>query len=148
MIKALVVAAFVWPALLAGAWAHEVRSPGGWSAVVYIAASRICHQRPERSFHTAGVQWPVCGRCSGLYASAPIGALAAVWALRRRRWTRVAGLTTLALAAVPTAVTLAIEWPHLAPMTSVLRALAALPLGAMVAFVLIHGVAGWREPIG
>ena len=24
-----------------------------------------CHQKPERSFHTSGVQWLLCARCSG-----------------------------------------------------------------------------------
>ena len=27
----------------------------------------ICHQRPERSFHSAGVPLPVCARCTGLH---------------------------------------------------------------------------------
>ena len=44
---------------------------------VYIAGALICHQRPERSFHVWGVQWPVCARCLGLYAGAAIGAVMA-----------------------------------------------------------------------
>lgn len=139
---ALIVAAFAWPALLAAAtWeVVEGRTPA-WSAVVYAAASRVCHQRPERSFHTAGVKWAVCGRCSGLYVAAPIGAVAAGLALRRKaragrqlRW--------LALAAVPTLVTLTVEWLNLAPVSNLARAIAALPLGAMIAFVLIRTAAG------
>ena len=139
---ALIVAAFAWPALLAAAtWeVVEGRTPA-WSAVVYAAASRVCHQRPERSFHTAGVKWAVCGRCSGLYVAAPIGAVAAGLALRRKaragrqlRW--------LALAAVPTAATLTVEWLNLAPVSNLTRAIAALPLGAMIAFVLIRTAAG------
>ena len=31
----------------------------------YQAGSLVCHQRPERSFHLAGVQLPVCARCFG-----------------------------------------------------------------------------------
>src|SRR5262245_42261256 len=125
---ALIVAAFAWPVVLAGAtWELvEGRTPA-WSAVVYAAASRVCHQRPDRSFHTAGVKWPVCGRCSGLYFAAPIGALAAAIALSRRARAR-RQLTWLAVAAVPTAVTLIVEWLNLAPGSNLARAVAALPL--------------------
>src|SRR5262249_4462682 len=138
----LAVAAFAWPVVLAGAtWELvEGRTPT-WSAVVYAAASRVCHQRPDRSFHTAGVKWAVCGRCSGLYLSAPLGALAAGMALRRRA--RASGqLAWLAVAAVPTAVTLIVEWLNLAPVSNLVRALAALPLGAMIAFILVRTAAG------
>jgi len=139
---ALIVAACAWPAVLAGAtWELvEGRTPT-WSAIVYASASKICHQRPERSFHTAGVKWPVCGRCSGLYLSAPIGALAAAIVLRRRGLVH-GELTWLALAAVPTAVTLLVEWLNLAPVSNLARAIAALPLGAMIAFVLVRTAAG------
>src|SRR5262245_62149296 len=153
---ALIVAAFAWPVVLAGAtWELvEGRTPA-WSAVVYAAASRVCHQRPDRSFHTAGVKWPVCGRCSGLYFAAPIGALAAAIALGRRARARrqltpstssgrpefIAG-RWLAVAAVPTAATLIVEWLNLAPVSNLARAVAALPLGAMIAFVLVRTAAG------
>jgi uncharacterized membrane protein len=138
----LIIAAFVWPAVLAGATFELAngRAPL-WSGVVYAAASKVCHQRPERSFHTAGVKWPVCGRCSGLYLAAPIGALVAGIAIRRRR-SAPRQLAWLALAAVPTAITLAVEWLNLAPVSNVVRALAALPLGAMIAFVLVRAAAG------
>ena len=138
----LIAAAFVWPIVLgAAAWELVDGRTPAWSAVVYAAASKVCHQRPERSFHTAGVKWPVCGRCSGLYLAAPIGALAAGVALRRGvRASRQ--LRWLALAAVPTALTLIVEWLNLAPVSNLARALAALPLGAMVAFVVIRTAAG------
>jgi len=138
----LVVASFAWPVVLAGAtWELvEGRAPI-WSGVVYAAASKVCHQRPERSFHTAGVKWPVCGRCSGLYLAAPIGALVAGVAIRRRT-TAPRQMAWLALAAVPTAITLAVEWLNLAPVSNLARALAALPLGAMIAFVLVRTAAG------
>jgi hypothetical protein len=150
----LIVAAFAWPALLAAAtWELvEGRTPA-WSAIVYAAASKVCHQRPERSFHTAGVKWPVCGRCSGLYLAAPIGALAAAGALwrrakvpgPRRSATGRAQFNTrrwLALAAVPTVAALIVEWLNLAPVSNLARALSALPLGAMIAFVLVRTAAG------
>jgi len=138
----LIVASFVWPVVL-GAATWEIvngRTPT-WTGVVYAAASRVCHQRPERSFHTAGIKWPVCGRCSGLYLSAPFGAVAAGLALRRRRV--VSHQTVwLAIAALPTAATLAVEWLGLAPVSNLARALSALPLGAIIAFVLVRTAAG------
>ena len=47
------------------------------SAVVYGVGGVVCHQRPDRSFHTGGLRWPVCARCAGLYVSAGAGALVA-----------------------------------------------------------------------
>jgi hypothetical protein len=145
IVQLLVVFACLWPAALASAWWGRV---GGdvpartWSAVVYAAASRVCHQRPDRSFETAGARWPVCGRCSGLYVAAPLGALAAAAGRRGRPSAR----RRLAVAALPTLATLAVEWAG-APMTTALRAAAALPLGAVVAAVLVETAARPRPGI-
>ena len=68
MVKALAIAAVAWPLVLGGALvarAHDAAP--AFVTAIYVAASRVCHQTPERSFHTGGVKWPVCGRCSGLY---------------------------------------------------------------------------------
>lgn len=141
MVRWLVLASVLWPALGAAAiWARASDVAAPWTTAVYVAASRICHQRPERSFHTAGVQWPVCGRCAGLYLGAAAGALLTA-ARRRRVSSRSASLATLGLAAVPTLATVLFEWAHVLPIDSVTRALAALPLGAAIAATLI-GVAG------
>ena len=84
---ALVAASIGWPLVLAtAAWPDASGRPSAWSAIVYLSASRLCHQRADRSFHTAGVQWPVCARCSGLYLAAPVGAVAAVIGRRRLRF--------------------------------------------------------------
>ena len=143
MVKALVIASIVWPIVLgAAAWQ---RAGGGsvWSTVVYVAASRVCHQRPERSFHSGGVQWPVCARCSGLYLAAPFGACAAALTLRRRRASRTdRAVGWLLVAAVPTAITFGLEFLGLAAPSNLVRALAALPLGAMLAVVLVRTAAG------
>lgn len=116
------------------------------AALVYAFAAGVCHQRPERSFHLAGMPLPVCARCAGLYAS---GAAAAVGAMltRLRRAApaghaarAVAGSETrtarvaFAAAAAPTAITLAAEWLGLASPSNLVRAVASLPLG---------GAAGW-----
>jgi len=145
MVKALVIGSILWPLLLASAaWARIEHSSSGWPSLVYLAASRVCHQRPERSFHTAGVKWPVCGRCSGLYLAAPAGALLGAVVLARRRYSAV---RLLVIAAIPTAITVALEWPHLAEVTNVQRFVTALPLGAAIAYVLVRTASGSREPI-
>jgi uncharacterized membrane protein len=140
MARALLVAAVLWPALLAGAaWQRVTGEPAWWPAAVYYAASQVCHQRPERSFHTAGVAWPVCGRCSGLYLAAPLGGLLAVGIAGRRvrgvgrRWLRAG----LAVAALPTVLTLGLEWFDLAPISNLMRFAAALPLGLAVACAIV-----------
>ncbi len=44
----------------------------------------ICHRIPERSFHLAGRQLPLCARCTGTYLGALTG-FAAMWVLGNRR---------------------------------------------------------------
>lgn len=144
MARLLVAVAIAWPVVLAaGVRAGMAGDPSWFTTVVYLSAGRVCHQRPERSFETGGVQWPVCGRCAGLYLAAPIGALAA---LVRRRVTRLP-LTWLGVAAAPTAVTFALEFAALADVSSLVRLLAALPLGAAVAFAIV-AVTRRPQPIG
>src|SRR5690606_31920573 len=119
----------------------------GWAAVVYDAASRICHQRATRSFAWAGVPFPVCGRCLALYVSGAGGlcaAAVAAWRAPRRLalpsrplWVRpawTAEATWLAAAVAPSALLWLVEW-SLADPGTVTRAIAALPLGAMVGWI-------------
>jgi uncharacterized membrane protein len=147
MARALAIAAIVWPLLLGAAvWQRAEGHAGVLSVLVYGAASQICHQKPERSFHTAGVQWPVCGRCSGLYLSAPIGAVLALLA-RRPRGRSPAYARWLVIASVPTFLTLGLEIAGLAAPSNLTRALAALPAGAVIAFVLVRLVAGRPQAI-
>jgi len=145
----LVAAAILWPALLSAATVERIRGEApAFTTTIYLIASRVCHQRPERSFQSRAVTWPVCARCSGLYLSAPIGAILALLAVRRgttrspRRIRQV-----LALAALPTLVTLGVEWSGALPVTSVWRALAAVPLGAAVAWAVTAVAPGSSEPI-
>jgi len=132
---ALTVAALVWLALL-------VLAPyfGREMAVVYAFASGVCHQRPERSFHLAGVQLPVCARCLGLYASGAMGA-ALAWASARRAHAaldpRQARLV-FAAAAAPTIVTVGLEWLGLVYPSNAGRAMASLPLGAAAGWVFVR----------
>jgi uncharacterized membrane protein len=137
----LVAASLVWVIVLTAAAVLRVNGTApAVSTGIYLALSRLCHQRPERSFHTANVQWPVCARCSGLYLAAPVGAVIALVRGRRRAWHL---RRLLSLASLPTAVTIALEWTAIAGLSNPVRAGAALPLGAAVAFALV-AVAGTR----
>ena len=103
------------------------------AAVAYLAGSLVCHQLPERSFHIGAAQLPVCARCLGIYS----GFLACVlvkFQVPGSRFAVVAG-------AAPTAVTVAFEWLGLWQPSNLARALAGVPLGAVVAFVVIDAVA-------
>lgn len=50
----------------------------------HLVGYAICHQIPERSFHIAGHQLPLCARCTGTYMGALTGfALMTLWGRRR-----------------------------------------------------------------
>ena len=137
----LTVGACLWVgAVFAAPYAIESRNPALVAAAtfMYQGAGLICHQRPERSFHVAGVQLPVCGRCLGLYLSGAIGALAALrsagsGAPRRTR-------LILALAALPTAITVSLEFIGSIHPTNAVRAVSALPLGAAAAWIFVRSL--------
>ena len=114
--------------------------PVAAATVLYGAGSLLCHQIAERSFHLHGFQLPVCGRCLGLYAGSAMGASAGAVALLARAVSplarRTIGLTTL-VAAVPTAATVVLEWVAGWHVSNLTRAAAAVPLAAVVAFVVL-----------
>jgi hypothetical protein len=143
-----------WPLLLTAAVAGRVADTGPiWTTAVYLAAQRVCHQQPTRSLTTAGVQWPVCGRCAGLYLAAPIG----VWLVAGRRrggsvrgsaaLAAIAPSVKLAVAAGPSLITWGLEWSGLATVTTATRLLAALPLGAAIGAILVWAAGSAAEPI-
>jgi uncharacterized membrane protein len=82
----MTVAGVLWAAAIAAvpAVVASQRDGGAWrvSALVYAAGAAVCHQRPERSFHLAGVQGPVCARCTGLYVGGALALL--LWPVARR----------------------------------------------------------------
>ncbi|MEO6214141.1 MAG: DUF2085 domain-containing protein [Vicinamibacterales bacterium] len=137
MAIALAAGAVLWGiVILTAPLATTHRSGARVATFVYAGASRICHQRSERSFAIAGVQMPVCARCSGLYLSGAVGALLA-WAGRVRR--PVSGTRPLVLiAAVPTAVTFSLEFLGVLPFSNAARAIAALPLGAVAGWLFVR----------
>jgi uncharacterized membrane protein len=129
------------------------------AAILYAAGAFLCHQIPERSFHVAGFQLPVCARCLGLYAGGAVGAVVAVPTFSRRvlrsgHRTRRHWVLTL-IAALPTVATVVVERGIGWPVSNSARAAAAVPLAAVVAFVVMRAVATLhydecapRRPIG
>jgi uncharacterized membrane protein len=115
--------------------------PGVSTAAVFLyhGASLICHQRPERSFHLAAVQLPVCARCTGLYMSGAAGALVA-WAGWQRPAVPRGTRTILIVLAMPTALTFAAELVGLAHPSNTVRAVAALPLGAAAGWIFVRSL--------
>ena len=118
------------------------------AGVLYTAGALICHQLPERSFHLQGIQLPVCARCIGLYGGAAAGSVAGAvtiarrWLARRPHlWTRSMKWLATGVAAAPTLATFALEWGFGWPMSNDMRAVAALPLGFAVAFVVVSALA-------
>jgi uncharacterized membrane protein len=119
--------------------------PGWAGAFVYRLGSFICHQIPERSFHLAGFQLPVCARCLGIYVGLAGGVAVvsmrrdsgrAVLPMPRREFQWVA-----ALAAAPTLVTVALEMVGAWYPANSTRALAGVPLGVLVGVVVMKALA-------
>jgi uncharacterized membrane protein len=134
---ALVALSVVWAAAVVAAplarAGHGHWGVEAFATVPYLVGTRICHQRPERSFHTQGVAWPVCGRCAGLYLSGATALLAAA-VMRSRRDRPFRAL--LPVAAVPTMATWGLEAAGLWDPGTGLRALAAVPLGLAIGWTL------------
>jgi uncharacterized membrane protein len=138
MARALVVLVVLWPlAQAAAVAAAALRYDESSLAFARAVGSRVCHQRPERSFHTGSVQWPVCARCSGVYVGAAVG----VWfgfAGRLRRMIGDRRMTTVfLLASLPTGVTWIAEWGLSLGVTNAVRGAAAIPLGAVAGAVIV-----------
>jgi uncharacterized membrane protein len=126
-----------WPVAMSASVIERGRHHAVWTSAVYLLASAICHQRPERSFSTSGVQWPVCARCSGLYIAAPFGALFAL-AGGRAATDRTRTRVVVMLLGLPTVITFLIEVAGIAPVPNLVRAAAAVPLGAAIGWLLIR----------
>ena len=105
---------------------------------VYAIGRVVCHQLPTRSFHLWMTSFPVCARCTGIYAGA--AATSILLALTPRasvdRWRKVDTRFILVMALVPTALTLLFEWATGAMPAHWIRAAAGLPLGAAVAWAI------------
>jgi uncharacterized membrane protein len=132
-------------AALAAAWVALLVAapilPVPLAAALYAAGAHICHQRPERSFHLFAAQLPVCARCLGIYAGGAAGALLATGARARAAFLAASPRTLLVSGAMPTVVTLAAEWSGIWRGANAGRALAGLPLGFVVALVVVQAAA-------
>lgn len=105
------------------------------ASVLYACGRLICHQRLERSVTSCGRQWPVCGRCSGLYLGAAAGVvLAAAGAWRRGTWQQ--WRRRVLWASVPTALLWLIEVLGLFDPGTPMRLALALPPGVATALWL------------
>jgi len=114
------------------------------AATIYGIGAWICHQHADRSFYLWAMQMPVCARCTGIYLG---GALAAVpWciAIARRRASAASTCSArqwrlvFAIAALPTLVTLAAEWSGIAAMSNAVRAIAGIPIGAVIVWIVLR----------
>ena len=92
------------------------------------------------------MQMPVCARCAGIYAGGAIAAIAAYVALGFRRAVTTPleprrpsyARTVLMAAALPTLVTLIFEWVGGGAPSNSVRALAGLPIGAAIAWMVLR----------
>jgi uncharacterized membrane protein len=132
--------------------AADVTRPASrsFAAVAYASGARVCHQQPARSFHSDGRSWPVCARCTGLYAGAVAGAWLAVLATAGRRSGRASLRAErfrwpLLAALAPTAATWILEFAGLAAFSNAVRFSIAAPLGAVAAWIVTSLVAGRVE---
>jgi uncharacterized membrane protein len=128
----LALTAVVWLALLILAPVLPVPIAG----MLYALGSRICHQRPERSFHLFDAQLPVCARCAGIYAGAAIGSLLALSGSIRERLFPFPPRMLLLVGALPTLMTVTSEWSGAWAGGNGVRAAAGVWLGVTVALVV------------
>lgn len=140
--KARPVSLLLWASI---AWTTAViLAPLMHLPAIYAAASAVCHQLPQRSFHLADAPIAVCARCLGLYIGGIAGLLAGgrfgPVAHARPRLATPAARAVVAAGALPTAITLIVEWLWAWPVGNTIRFGAALPLGAAAAFVIANAL--------
>ena len=145
--RSLVAAAALWVAAillapLAIASGQGTLSLGG--AGIYATGARVCHQRSDRCFWIHGRPMPVCARCTGLYTGAALAGPLALF-LASGVSSRRARLTA-ALAALPTLISWSLEFAGLAHPPNSVRAMAALPLGFVVSWLVISTLKAGYEP--
>jgi len=143
---ALICAALAWLTMILAAPLALSRAQAPlFTLAVYQAGALVCHQRPDRSFHLAGTQLPVCARCFGLYLSGAVGLTVAARSRRALSARAVRGL--LAVTAVPIVTTVALEWLALLGTTNVQRLATALPLGFAAGLVIVRSLAGRADAL-
>ena len=139
---AVALASVLWLSLLLA----TPLAPAPLAALIYAAGSIVCHQIPERSFHLAGFQLPVCARCLGIYAGAAVAAIPGLSMLvtDSTRWRMVSPRTARNLflaSALPTLLTVGLEWGGVWRGTNSVRAIAGIALGVGGGLVVMSAVA-------
>jgi len=153
--RAYLAGSVVWAAVIplaafAASRPHGASLGYAFALGAYAIGHAICHQLPVRSFHLWGAVLPVCARCTGIYAGAATASLIVLVRADTANATGPAGggiietstaARRLLLAAlVPTAITLVYEWTTGAMPANWIRALAGVPLGAAVAWMINQGL--------
>ena len=143
MKKAFIAATLTWAVAMpfATLTARSDASPAMYvvAVAVYGAGSIVCHQLPGRTFHVGSAQMPVCARCAGIYAGAAMAAAVLLTGTGRQSGGRtriLADRLRVLAAALPTVATLLFEWSTGSTPSNTVRALAGVPLGAAVAWVI------------
>ena len=109
------------------------------AAIIYGAFSKICHQKPERSFFLLGHPLAVCSRCIGLYVGFSISLLVYPF-IRSLRTTTAPDRKWLFVAAVPMAVDIAVDVLGIWHNTHSSRFISGLILGGAAVFYVIPGI--------
>jgi uncharacterized membrane protein len=144
---------------------HASTITGVLTIGVYAAGSLLCHQLPERSYHLWAAQMPVCARCAGIYFGAAMAVLVAAAFRQPRasefarhlpmpmrhspaparpaptvvalRFSRASVRILLALAVLPSVLTLVSEWATGVMPAHAIRAAAGAPIGIVVAWLVV-----------
>jgi len=140
--RAFVVSSIMWVVLLPAATFAASRPHGSSflyaaSVAVYGAGAVLCHQLAARSFFLWSAQMPVCARCLGIYAGCALAAAFASSALLRDTHPRSAKSLVL-IGLVPNVATLLFEWTTGVTPSNATRALAGVPLGAAIGWIVVR----------
>jgi uncharacterized membrane protein len=104
------------------------------AAMTYAIGALVCHQLPDRSFHLAGAQLPVCARCTGLYLSGAVGLVA--WMMWRAPATRRSFRRVIVVLGAPAVITYVLHVVGMWDATNAVRAIASAPLGLALGAVV------------
>jgi uncharacterized membrane protein len=104
------------------------------AAMTYAIGAVVCHQLPERSFHLAGVQLPVCARCVALYVGGAIGLI--LWIVWRAPATRQSFRRAIVVLGAPAVITYGMNIVGAWDATNAVRAIASAPLGLALGAVV------------
>jgi uncharacterized membrane protein len=108
------------------------RTAGG---VSYAFFSRLCHQWDTHSFHLCGEKFPVCIRCTAIYAGFLAGILLYQPLGRRIEW-RFSARTIFFCAAAGMVLDVTMSMLGIADSTTVTRLVTGGIFGVLAAFVL------------